>query len=157
MFLSLTRTVFTIMSWRIHSLAYAFNYVLINLERFVLFSPKRPQKVGWKKLKFNCGASNIFHWNRFSERKINIDEWLCSPLLLPASASNTKSFAIAHWKLFGLLTSFSFSLPERNFVYFPLLELTRSCCLLFGVHDSLLFPNNNPTEKRRKHRTIIIN
>lgn len=127
---------------------YAFNYVLINLERLALFSPKRPQKVGWKKLKFNCGASNIFHWNRFSERKINIDEWLRSPLLLPAS--NTKKFRYRSLKIVRASHLIFIFPPRAQFYIFSFIRI--NSIVLFTIRRAWLssLPKQHQPDREEK-------
>lgn len=138
------QTIFMIMSWRIYSLVYAFNYVLINFERcsvvftvFVhiffdsAFAAKRMKKVT-KSWSLTAGANNVL--NTFSsffliERKINIDE------LHQHEISN-----MAHTNL-SLLTSFG---PQRFLISFYFLLYSSSwsryslCSLCMTLFSSLL-------------------
>lgn len=88
--------VYMIMSWRIYSLVYAFNYVLINFERcsvvpqflstffyYFLLQQQKKRKNNKSRLEKICsltaGANNffyIFSLNRFSARKKNKYRWM---------------------------------------------------------------------------------
>lgn len=156
------RTVFMIMSWQIYSLLYAFNYVLINFERFsVVFTvffllsiyflqlrKKNIGKVGWKKLlSLWLRAPITFFTETIFSRKENKYRWMTSFISF--------LFSLQHEKYRSHKKFWVFS-PRQH----CLLDFTWSCYLLFRVHDSLLFSNEPRTareEEEIKYQTIIIN